>query len=62
MHVELGMETKHVVRGFGTMPFHMESGGVLRVTNVLWVVELRRSVLSVSMIEKKVFYVLFQDG
>jgi hypothetical protein len=54
MYVEVGMGTKHAVKGSGTMPFQMELGGVLRVTNVLWVLELRRSVLSVSTIEKKV--------
>jgi hypothetical protein len=32
MHVELGMGTKHAVKGFGTVPFQMESGGTLRVT------------------------------
>jgi hypothetical protein len=62
VHVELGMGTKHAVKGSGTVPFQMESGGVLRVMNVLWVPELRRSVLSVSTIEKKGFDVLFQDG
>jgi hypothetical protein len=40
----------------------MESGGVLRMTNVLWVPELGRSVLSVLAIEKKGFDVVFQDG
>jgi hypothetical protein len=37
MHVELGIRTKHVVKGSGTMTFEIELGGVLRVTNVLWV-------------------------
>jgi hypothetical protein len=37
MHVEFGMGTKHAVKGFGTMPFWMESGGTLRVQDVLWV-------------------------
>jgi hypothetical protein len=58
--VELGMGTKHAVRGSGTMSFWMESGDVLRVSNVLWVPELRRSVLSVSTIEEKGYAVLFQ--
>jgi hypothetical protein len=40
----------------------MELGDVLRVTNVLQVSELRRSVLSISGIEKKGFEVLFWDG
>jgi hypothetical protein len=47
MCVELSMGTKHVVQRYGTMRFWMESGDVLRVTNVLWVLELKRSVLSV---------------
>jgi hypothetical protein len=62
VHVELGMGTKHAVKGSRTVPFWMESGGMLRVMDVLWVPELRRSVLSVSMIEKKGFDVAFQDG
>jgi hypothetical protein len=62
VHVELGMGTKHAVKGSGIVPFQMESGGMLRVMDVLWVPELRRSVLSVSTIEKKGFDVLFQDG
>jgi hypothetical protein len=37
MHVDLGVATKHAMKGSGTMPFRMESGGILRVTNVLWV-------------------------
>jgi hypothetical protein len=39
----------------------MDSGDVLRVSNVLWVPELRRSVLLVSTIEEKGYAVLFQD-
>jgi hypothetical protein len=62
MHADLGVATKHAVKGSGTMPFQMESGGVLRVTNVLWVPELKSSVLSVSTIEKKGYEVLFRDG
>jgi hypothetical protein len=59
MYMELGMGTQHAMQGFGIVPFHMNSGGVLRVTYVLWVSELRRSMISVSMIEKKSCEVLF---
>jgi hypothetical protein len=62
MHVELGMGTKHAIKRSGTVSFWMESSSVLRVTNVLWVPELMRSVLSVSAIEKKGFDILFQDA
>jgi hypothetical protein len=40
----------------------MELGDVLRVTNVLWVPKLRKSVLLVSTIEEKGYEVLFGDG
>jgi len=60
--VELGMGTKHVVKGYGTMPFWMESIGVLRVTDMLWVPKLKISMLSFLVIEKKEFDIAFQDG
>jgi hypothetical protein len=34
---------------------------VLRVSNVLWVLKLRRSVLLVSTIEEKGYAILFRD-
>jgi hypothetical protein len=40
----------------------LESGEKLRVTNVLWVPELRRSVVLVLEIENKGYHILFQDG
>jgi hypothetical protein len=36
MYEELGRRTRHVVQGSGAVVFQMESGGVLRVENVLW--------------------------
>jgi hypothetical protein len=59
--VELGMGTKHAIRGSGTVSFRLELGEVLTVSNVLWVPELK-SVLSVSKIEKKGYHLLFRDG
>jgi hypothetical protein len=40
----------------------LDSGDVLRVTNVLWVPELRRIILLVSKIEKKGYYILLWNG
>ena len=62
MHVELGVGTKYAVKGSRIVSFQMESGGVLMVKNVLWVPELRRSVLLVSAIENKGFDIVFQGG
>lgn len=62
LHVELGVGTKYAAEGSRIVPFQMESRGVLMVENVLWVPELKRSVLLVSAIEKKGFDIVFQDG
>jgi hypothetical protein len=62
MHVELGMDTIHVVKGSRTLSFWIESRGMLRVMDVLWEPELKKSALSVSGIEKNDFDVLFHDG
>ena len=56
------MGTKYALEGSGIVPFQMELGGVLRIENVLWVLELKRSVLSISLIENKGLYIIFQDG
>jgi hypothetical protein len=56
------MGANHVVRGFGTVSFQLESGEVLRVSNVLCVPELRRSVLSISKIKGKGYHILFREG
>jgi hypothetical protein len=56
------MGTKHAMQGSRTVSFQMESGDLLRVTNVLWVLKLRRSVLSVSKIENKHYEILIWDG
>jgi hypothetical protein len=39
----------------------MDSGDVLSVSNVLWVSELRRNVLSASMIEENGYAILFRN-
>jgi hypothetical protein len=62
LYVELSMGTKHAMQGSRTVSFRMESGDVLRVTNVLWVPKLRKNVLSVPAIGEKGYVVLFQDG
>jgi hypothetical protein len=46
--VELGTRVKHAILGSGTISFRLELGEVLRVSNVLWVLELKRNVLSIS--------------
>jgi hypothetical protein len=37
VYMELGMGTKHAVKGSGIVPYQMESVGVMRVMDMLWV-------------------------
>jgi len=60
--VKLGTRAKHLVRGSNTVSFRLELGEIPRVPNVLWVLELRRSVLSFLEIERKGYHVSFQDA
>jgi hypothetical protein len=62
LYVELGVGTKHAVQGSGTVSFRLESGEVLRVSNMLWLPKLKRIFLSVSEIEKKGYHILFRYG
>lgn len=62
LHVGFGVDTKHPVKGSGTMLVQLELVGMLEVKYVIWVTKLRRSLLLVSMIDKKGFVVAFLDG
>jgi hypothetical protein len=59
MHVKFSMGTKHAVKGYGIVPFWMESGGTLRMQDLLRVIGLKRSVIPVLMIEKNGFDFMF---
>jgi hypothetical protein len=62
IHMELNMGTKHAVKGCGIMSFRMDSICVVRFTDVLWVPELKMSVFSVSVIDKRGFDGAIQNG
>jgi hypothetical protein len=62
LHVRIGDQSQHAMKGVRIVPFRMESGGVLRVQDVLWVPKLRCNMLSVSSIEQIGFKVVFRKG
>jgi hypothetical protein len=45
MHVECSVDTKHAVKGVGTVLFQLESGGSLKVADVLYVPKLKMNLL-----------------
>jgi hypothetical protein len=62
LHVELGTNAKCGVEGVGTVRFQLESRGSLEVADVLYVPELKKSLLSVSTMEDKRYVITFEDG
>jgi hypothetical protein len=61
-HVELGDDAKYAVKGEGTILFQLESGGSFEAQDVLYVPELKKNFLSVSVLEDKGFVVMFKKG
>jgi hypothetical protein len=51
LHVVCGVNTMHTVKGLGIVDFQLESGGSLKVAEVLHVPELKLNLLSVSFFE-----------
>jgi hypothetical protein len=62
IYVELGDDVEYVVEGEGTILFQLESRGSLEAQDVLYVLELKMNLVSVSALEDKGFVVLFQNG
>jgi hypothetical protein len=62
VHVELGDDAKYVVKGEGTIMFHLELGGSFDAQVVLYVPGLKNNFLSVSSMEDKGFVIIFQRG
>jgi len=58
-HMVLGDRSQLEIRGSRVVPFRMETGRVMQVQDVLFVLGLKYSMISVSMIERKGFEVLF---
>jgi hypothetical protein len=59
-HVYCGASTMHAVKGVGCVRFQLELGGSLEVAEVLFVPELKVSLLSVSALEDEGYRVVFQ--
>jgi len=62
LHMVLGDKSQFEIRGSSIMPFKMETGRMMQVQDVLFVPGLGYSTILVSMIGRKMFEVLFQDG
>jgi hypothetical protein len=62
LHVEIDTLAKYGIEGVGTVRFELESGGFLKVADVLYVPEPKKNFLSVSFLEDMDFAITFQRG
>jgi hypothetical protein len=60
--VELGTNAKCSVERIGTVKFQLEAGGSLEVADVLCVLELKMTFLSISAMEDSGYTISFDDG
>ena len=59
LHMMLGDKSQLEIRGSGVVPFRMEIRRMMRVQDVLFVPRLKYSMISILMIKRKGFEVLF---
>jgi hypothetical protein len=61
-HVKNGACTRHAVKGVGYVRFQLELGVSLEVDEVMYVLELKVNLLSISDLEDMGYEVMFVDG
>jgi len=60
--VNCGTGPQHAVKGVGRMRFQLESGGLLEVGEVLYVLELTLNLISMSTLDENGIGVVFNNG
>ena len=62
LHVELGDDSRHAVKGVGEASYQLDSGNSISIKDVLFVQGLKKNLLSIYALEDKGFKVAFVDG
>jgi hypothetical protein len=60
-HVELGDEKCYNIEGVGSISFILESRARLHVDEVLYVLGIKKNLLSIATLEEKGYWVIFKD-
>ena len=60
--VKLGDDYQYPIKGVGEASYKLESRKSLKIKQVLYVLGLKKNLLSISGLEKKGFRVAFMDG
>jgi hypothetical protein len=62
MHIEMGDDGQYSANGIGTITFQRESGKPFQLKNVMHVPDLKKNLVSVTMLEDKGYDVVFSSG
>ena len=62
LNVELGDDAKYLVKGVESTSFQLDLGAILHMNDILFVLGLKKNLLSISALEDKGFRVAFVDG
>ena len=60
--VKLGDDFQYPIKGVGEASYKLDSGKSIKMKDVLFVLGLKKNLLSISALEKKGFRVAFVDG
>lgn len=62
MHIELGDDGRYLTKGMGTVSFDREFGKSFHLMDVLYVLDLKKNLDSVSTLEETGYDVIFSRG
>ena len=62
VEVEMGDETTYSIQGIGSTSFRLGSDTNLKITEILYVLGIKKNLLLVSALEDKGFWVTFMEG
>jgi hypothetical protein len=62
IHVVLGDDSRYNVRGVGTSTFQLDSDMQLKLEEVLYVLGMKRNLVSISALEDKGYKITFSEG
>jgi len=62
MHIEIGDNGKYIITRFGKITFQREDVGTLALKNVIYVPEMKKNLVYVSILEDRGYDVIFSKG
>ena len=62
MHIDMGDDGKYSVTRLGTISFQREHGSPLTLKNVMYVLELKKNLVFIAMLEDRGYDVIFLKG